>query len=190
VAEAEDGKPPRAHEVAAPLAGLIRDRALPVDLLDAAILARRWDIHRAPFEDEAALRAHLDATAGHLAWLACRGLGLPEGLEAGVRRVAFAGGLANWLLAVPEYERLGRLPLVDGRPEAVARLAGEGLAALREARREALGPAAPVLRGFWRAGAILRQAARDPGRVAAGRLGTSEFRRRGGLMLRAALGRW
>ncbi len=190
VQEAAEGAPSRAHEVAGPLATLIRDRALPVALLDAAILARRWDIGREAFADGAALRRHLEVTAGNLAWLACLGIGVPAALESGVRQAAFAGGVANWLLAVPEYERRGRRPLVDGRPEGVARLAAEGLAALRAARRQDLRAAAPVLRAFWRAGAILGQAERAPGLVAEGRLGTSEFRRRGGLMLRAALGRW
>lgn len=179
-----------AHEVAGPLAGVIWDHILPVALFDAAIAARRWDIYKEPFADKAALRAHLDATAGNLCWLACLASGADARWEAAARQVAFAGGLANWLMAVPEYEARGRFPLFDGRPVAVAALAAEGLRALRSARAARFGPGIPALRTFWQAGAILGQAAREPGRVADGTLGTSEFRRRAGLMLRAAAGRW
>ncbi|MCC5976305.1 MAG: phytoene synthase, partial [Rubellimicrobium sp.] len=76
------------------------------------------------------------------------------------------------------------------RPEAVAALARAGLEALAGARGRVPAAAVPVLRAHWQAGVVLRQAARDPGRVGAGRLGTSEFRRRAGLMLRVATGRW
>ena len=61
VAEAAEGRT-RAHEVAGPLAQVIREAALPVDLLDALIAARRWDIWREPFADGAELDRHLDAT--------------------------------------------------------------------------------------------------------------------------------
>ncbi|MCC5976292.1 MAG: squalene/phytoene synthase family protein, partial [Rubellimicrobium sp.] len=108
VDEAVAGAPARAHEVAGPLAALIRTKDLPGDVLDRAIEARRWDIGRAAFVDEAALRAHLQATSGGLAWIACHARGLEGRHEAAVRQAAFAGGLANWFLAVPGYEARGR----------------------------------------------------------------------------------
>ena len=47
----------RAHEVAGPLHDLIREAALPVDVLDRMAAARRWDVWREPFEDRAAFDA-------------------------------------------------------------------------------------------------------------------------------------
>lgn len=184
------GKPPRAHEVVQPLAALIRDHALPPEMLDQMIAARRWDIWRDPFEDEAAFRAHLDTTSGHLMWLGALALGAPAQLQAPVRQVGYAMGLANWLRAVPELEGRGRLPLPDGRVQAIADLARDGLAALKAARRAPMDAAIPALRAAWQTRAILKQAVAAPARVASGTLGTSEFRRRAGLMALAARGRW
>lgn len=188
--EAAGGGTVRAHEVAAPLAALIRDRGLPVAALDDAVAARRWDIYRDPFADDAALWAHLDATSGGLLWTAARALGEAPGAEAPLRQAARAGGLATWLMAVPTLESRGRLPLADGRPAAVQALARQGLADLAAARRHRFGPAVPVLRTLWRAGPVLRQALADPAAVAEGRLGGSEIARRGTLLWKAAAGRW
>jgi len=180
----------RAHEVVGPLAPLIREAGLPVALFDAVIVARHWDIEKAPFADEAAFAAHIDATAGNLLWLAALSVGAAPALEPAVRDAGFAAGLASWFQAVPELEARGRYPLPDGRPEAVKALAQTGLARLRHARRARFGVAVPVMRTTWRAGDLLAQAARQPGRVADGTLGTSEFRRRGTLAVRTLLGRW
>ena len=100
--------------------------------------------------------------------------------------VAWAAGLANWFLAIPELEARGRAPLVDGRAEAVAALADEGLARL--SRAEPPLAARPALLAAWRARPVLRQVRRHPERVAEGRLAQSEFARRGGLILWAVLG--
>ena len=182
VAEIAAGAAPRAHEVAAPLAEVIRACDLPVAVLDAAIAARRWDLWREPFEDEAAFLDHLDATSGGLMWLAVKSLGGTD--ETGARATGRAMGLANWFRAVPAMEARGMKPLPDGRPETVARLAREGLGWLGQGT-----DGRPALRAAWLAGPILRQAARQPERVKAGALGVSEFRRRASLIGRAALGR-
>lgn len=185
IVEAEQRKPPRAHEVAAPVWPLLAGSAGPV--LDRMIAARRWDIYREPFEDEEHFATYLDDTAGGLLWTAAEALGGRE--EATIRTIGRAAGLAAWLRAVPELEASGRVPLVDGRPEAVAALASEALASLPGLPRR-FGAATPAVRTAWRARHILREAARDPRKVANGTLGGSEFRRRGGLMLRAAFGWW
>ena len=119
VEEIAAGKAARAHEVAAPLAGVMRDAALPVEVLDAMIAARRWDIYRDPFDGAEALFAHLDATAGNLMWLAALALGAPASAEAPVRDFARGAGLAAWLRAAPELEARGRAPLPDPEPQAV-----------------------------------------------------------------------
>lgn len=192
VAEIATGTAMRAHEVVTPLAQLMRDRALPVALLDALAAARQWDIYRAAFADGPGFVAHLDATAGHLMWLAALALGAPAAAEPVVRDIAFAQGLANWLRAVPALEARGRLPLVDGRADAVKALAETGLARLAQARarRALLGQARAALLPGWQAGPLLRQVVADPMVVAEGRMATSEFARRGGLLWQAMTGRF
>lgn len=188
-----EGKPARAHHVAAPLAQLWRAADLPVALGQGLVAARQWDIYRAPFADDAAFRAHLDATSGNLMWLAALALGAPPQAEAPVRDMAFASGLANWLVAIPQLQAAGRIPLVDGRDSAVAGLARDGLAQLARARAQRRAVPAhilPVMLTGWQAGAILQRAAQRPELVAQGGLLRSEFRRRGVLMLRALSGRW
>lgn len=180
----------RRHEVVTPLSVLLEDADCAV--LDDLILARRWDIYRDPFEDQAAFAAHIDATAGGLMWVAARLCGAPDGVEAAVRDIAHAQGLASWFAAIPALEAAGRLPLVDGRPEAIRALAAGGLArlargraglrALPRAARAALLPAAL-------AGAQLDRVRRDPSRVAEGTLRGAEGWARLALMRAALTGR-
>jgi phytoene/squalene synthetase len=177
--------PRRAHEVAGPLHDLIRDRALPVAVMDALVAARGWDIGRAPHADEAALDAYLEATGGGLMWLAARALGAPDGAEAGVRAFGRAAGLAAYLVAVPALEARGRIPLVDGRPAAVAALARRGLGWIADARGLRAGSGTPALLAGWQAAPLLRRAATDPARVAEGRLALPEILRRGRLLAAA-----
>ena len=176
----------RRHEVVTPLAEVLApDLAA---MLDGLVEARRWDIRRDPFEDEAHLARYLDATSGSLLWAAARSLG--EADETVVRDLGFALGVANWLRAVPELESQGRIPLLDGTPDGVRGLARQGLERLNRARaaRGAVSKAAaPAMLAGWNAGAILHKAEREPGRVAGGRLGGAG---RLGLMARAATGRW
>ncbi len=190
LAEAAAGAAPRAHEVAGPLARLIRDRGLDIQPLDAAVAARRWDIWREPFADEAALWAHLEATAAGILYPAAQALGADAAVLPALRLAARAGGLAGWLMAVPALEARGRLPLPDGRPQAVRALARQGLADLAAAHRGRFGPALPALRSLWRAGPVLARAARDPAAVAQGRLGGAEFTRRAGLLWKVLTGGW
>ncbi|MDV4145659.1 squalene/phytoene synthase family protein [Shimia sp. FJ5] len=179
----------RRHEVVTPLAAWLDPEGAAV--LDAAVEARRWDLYREPFEDEAAFAAHIDATTGGLFWVAARALGAAQ--ERVVRDFAYGVGVANWLLAIPDLEGRGCFPLVDGRPEAVAELAREALAQLLAARaqRGAVSRAAgQALLAGWQAEGVLRRALEAPGRVASGDLAASEFARKAGLMRRALTGRW
>lgn len=193
LAEAAAGARVRDHDVMGPLALVVRDHDLPVALLGGMIEARRWDLGREGFGDAAGLLAHLDATAGSLMVLASRVLGAGEKSEPVVRRFAFGVGLANWLLAVPVLVARGRQPLPDPSEAGIAALAGQGLAALAEARgRRGVVPrqAAPALLAGWQAGGLLAQVVAEPGRVLAGTVGQSEFVRRGGLAWRGMTGRW
>lgn len=187
--EIATGKQVRRHEVVTPVAGFLTpDLAAQADEM---IAVRRWDIYRDPFEDEAHFERYIDQTSGTLMWLSARSLGQAD--ETVVRDFAFATGVANWLRAIPDLEERKRVPLLDGTADGVRALAQRGLERLQRARGQrgaVSAQAAPALLAGWQAGAILTQAARHPGRVAAASLGTSEARKRLSLMLRAATGRW
>ncbi|QYX57411.1 squalene/phytoene synthase family protein [Roseovarius sp. SCSIO 43702] len=185
--EIADGGQVRRHEVATPLSGVL-DRESATEL-DELVLARRWDIYREPFEDEAAFRRHLDHTAGHLLRAAVRSLGGEAGQA--VRDAGFAQGVAAWFRAVPALEAAGRIPLVDGREGAVRALAEEGLERLTAARRAGVAPAArPAMVALWQVEGVLRRAARHPARVKDGTLAPAPVADQLGLMATALSGRW
>ncbi len=177
---AEEGRAP-AHELGAEFADLRAEAGL----LQALAEARRWECWREPFEDQAALVDYLEATSGGLYWAAARRIGAGAEAEGAVRTFGFGAGVAAWLAAVPELEARGRLPLVDGRPEAVAALAREGLAALERGLAQTPAPLRAALLPGWQARGWLRAAAKEPARVAEGRLRGSEFGRRAGLVWQA-----
>jgi phytoene/squalene synthetase len=177
----------RAHEVAGPLHGLIRDFGLPVDVLDRLIAARRWDIHREPHESVAALTDYLEETGAGLMWLAARALGAPDGAEAAVRAYGWAAAAAGYARALPELRARGRVPLPEGMT--AADLAAEGLVRLakaRAARRSVPKLVAPALLAGWQAEPVLRAVQADP----AAPVALSEFQRRGRLLWQAFRGRW
>lgn len=184
------GKEPRAHEVAAPLQELLRDRREVLPVLDALIEARRWDIYSDPFADEAVFEAHIEAVSGNLAWASALCFGAPDALEAPIRDAAWAGGLAGWFAAIPSLEERGKRPLVDGRAEAVLALANKGLARLKSARDQDFGAATPAIRQFWQAKSLLTQVVRDPLCVVDGRMGLSDFRKRALLLYKSTVSGW
>jgi phytoene/squalene synthetase len=185
------GKPARAHEVVAPLAAILR----PEDarLLDELAAARRWDIYKDAFEDQAHFDAYLNATSGNLIWAAARALGAADTAEAPMRDFGFAMGVAGMLRAVPELEARGRVPLLDGTPQGVRDLAGRGLAALaaaRERRGDVPKLAWPALYAGWRAEVTLKAAQDLPERVIEGKLDDSVFARGARLLWVTSSGRW
>ncbi|OIQ29465.1 MAG: phytoene synthase [Alphaproteobacteria bacterium MedPE-SWcel] len=188
-AEIASGAAVRRHFVATPLARLLDPAA--AQAIDAMAEARRWDIYRDPFEDEAAFDRYIDATAGGLMWMAAASLGPAE--EHVIRAYAYGVGLANFLRAIPELEAQKRVPLLDGTEKGLQALADRGLDRLAQARqnRALVAPSCrPALLAGWQAEATLRQVRADPGQVANGTLGRSEFRARLSLMWQAGTGRW
>ncbi|MDG3040088.1 squalene/phytoene synthase family protein [Roseicyclus marinus] len=191
VEEIAAGKKPRAHEVAQPLAA-----AIPADLfgpLDALVAARRWDIHKDPFEDRAAFDAYIGDTSAPLVTVAARALGATPEAEPVLHDAGWAYGLAGFLRAIPALEAAGRVPLVEGTHDALRDLAKDGLARLTRARAaRAIVPraAAPALYAGWRAEATLKSVLADPGLVAAGRLPGAGLRDSLRLARLAATGRW
>jgi phytoene/squalene synthetase len=187
--EIASGQAVRRHEVVTPLARILSPEIAAG--MDEMVAVRRWDIYRDPFEDDVHFTRYIEQSAGTLMWATARSLGADRGEV--VRDAGYAAGLANWLVAVPELEARGRIPLLDGRPDAVRALAERGLERLARARAARVSvpvAARPALLAAWQAGAILRQAQRDPGAVAAGRLGVGPLRKRLALMARAASGQW
>ena len=187
--EIAEGRAVRRHEVATPLAQAItpQDAAL----LDELAAARRWDIYKDAFEDEAHFARYMDQTAGNLTWVAARSLGPAD--ETTVRDAAYAAGVAAWLLAIPELEARGRVPLLDGTATGVAVLAREALGRLTKARqnRSRISRAARgALFHIGAAEAVLKQAIAQPVAVVDGALSDPQERDRMWLPLRALTGRW
>jgi len=164
----------RKHEVVDALGVL---DAQGCETLDALVAARRWDCYSDAFEDAAHLEDYIDATSGGLMWTAARLLGAAS--EPVVRDFALASGVAALLRAVPELEARGKKPLVDGTANGVKALAEQALTRWKRAKsaRHAVSKAAaPALVAGFAAKPVLQQAARDPGRVAAGALTVSPLR--------------
>jgi len=179
----------RRHEVITPLS-LVLD-AKGARLMIEAAEVRSWDIYRDPFEDEVHFQRYITASSANVMLAAALALGQADGDV--VTDLGYASGLANFLMAVPALEKAKRVPLLDGRPEAVADLARGGLERLRRARKarpQVSAAARPALMAAWRAEGILKRAVTDPRRVADGALAGSEFAGNSGLMLRALSGRW
>jgi hypothetical protein len=172
------GGPVRRHEVATPLAEVLD--AGGAEALDKVVEARRWDLYRDPFEDEAHFARYIRA-GGTLMWTASRLLGAEVQAVERVTALGSGAALARFLQAVPELEARGRIPLVDGRPEAVRKLARDALSEMPiRAELKMVLPRlarAATIEG-WQAWPLLEQALRSPERVAEGRLGISEFRKR------------
>lgn len=174
----------RAHEVAGPFHAVIQSAALPVGVIDRLIAARIGDAYGEPFDDQAAFDGYLDDTAGGLMWLAAKACGGHD--EPAARALGQAQGLANYLRAVPELEARGRHPLPDGRPQAVQALAQAGLEKLAQVPRGRVPK--PAALAAWQTRGLLRQVVKDPSVVAEGRMGLSEFARRGGLLWASMIG--
>lgn len=187
--EIRKGEGIRRHEVVTPLSQRLTSGG--AALLDALVEARRWDIWKEPFEDEAHFRRYIDATSGHLlrAGAGMLGAALPSEAAADA---GFVLGLTGWFRAIPALEAAGRMPLPDGREQAVAALASEALEraqALRR-RRASIAPAlAPLFYGLPEAVSVLKLARKTPARVQAGALEIAPLAQRVGL-LKASFGRW
>lgn len=168
----------RRHEVVTPLCEALEQSG--ARLLDELVAARRWDLYRDPFEDDAHFDDYLDKTSGVLMWVAARALGASPEDETAVRAYGKAAGLARFLKAVRELEDRGRVPLLDGRQTAVQQLAARDLRAL--SRPKLVRSARSALLEGWQTASVLKQIARQPHRVAEGTVGHSPFASRARLV--------
>ncbi|HEY8697980.1 MAG TPA: squalene/phytoene synthase family protein [Rhizomicrobium sp.] len=110
IAGARDGRP-REHEVARALAEMFTSAALPPELFDAVIEARRNDLDPSPFADLAALEDYADATSGNVMRLAARILGAGVRYDDLAREAGIAYALAGLLQAIPYHAARGAVLL-------------------------------------------------------------------------------
>ena len=178
------GKPPRAHEVAEPLAHVVRETGADLVRLHAMVEARVADIGEPGPVQVDDVVAYAKGTAGNLMAVAGGALGATD-MEA-LERIGTAQGVANWLLAQPALRAAGR-GFVAPESEVYAELAQRGLQMLGPVKA---GPAAPALRAAWRSRGVLNRTRRDPEGVTAGTIGGSEFARRGSLLWKSLTGGW
>ena len=158
------GKPVKHHEVLTPLAQHLSPMS--AGLLMDIVEARRWDIYQDAHSDQAALDHYIAMTSGNLTAVAAAMIGQVDLTAA--RHYGWAVGCANYLNAIPALLEQQRVPLVDGRPQAVAELAQKGLDHLsqaRQARRMITASARPAFLAGWTTQAILGQAKAHPDRV-------------------------
>tara|TARA_B110000908_G_scaffold40425_1_gene49103 strand:+ start:4908 stop:5672 length:765 start_codon:yes stop_codon:yes gene_type:complete len=179
------GKTPRRHEVVTPLSEFLTPEN--AKRLDELVAIRRWDIYKDAFEDAEHFARYINQTSGHLMTTAAQQLGPCD--EGVVREVAYASGVAAWFQAVPRLEEAKRIPMVDGRAEAIQELAQTALDRLIKARksRGAVSKAArPALWPAIGAAKVLKQVIANPYVVADGAIQPAM----GNLAWVALTGRW
>lgn len=172
-----DGKDPRAHEVARPLASVLDAEA--AEALDKTVTARQWDIYQDPHEDLEAFKAYLTNSYAVPMVQACRLLGASSVDLKVLENISYAGALVRYLAAVPKLEEAGRVPLVDGRLSAVSNLANEALEAVRGSGAVLAGldktARAPMNDAMIHL-PLLKMVAKDPSAVIEGRVSMTPLR--------------
>lgn len=184
--EISQGRPVRRHEVATPLAAALKPQQ--AALLDTLVGARRWDIYRDAFENEAHFDAYIDQTAGSLMWVAAQALGPAD--ETVVRDAGYGAGVAAWLHAIPQLVEQGRVPLLDGTDAGVRALARKALDRLKDARcnkGKVSAAARPAMYSIGASAKVLEAAIHAPSRVGDGALPPLDGY---ALAWRALSGRW
>jgi phytoene synthase len=107
IREINEGKPPRQHEVAAPLAVVIQEYNLDGELFTGMLDAREADLTSEPPASLQALEQYAAATGGNLAGLALKILGAGETAEVG-RHMGTGYALSGLLRAAAFHARSGR----------------------------------------------------------------------------------
>ena len=104
-----EGRPPRQHEVAAPLAAAIREFAPTRAHFDRLIDTRERDLDDMPPATMAALEEYAEGTAATLVYLALEVLGVTgSSVIAAAREIGIGYALAGLLRAMPFHARAGR----------------------------------------------------------------------------------
>lgn len=144
------GGPVRRHEVAEPLAEVVRDRALSRGHIDRLIDARAFDLYDETPSTVASLVDYADGTSATLSLLSLELLGAADddAATAAARDVGIAWSIVGLIRAMPHHLRQGRVYL----PAELQRqfgVDGNDLRELREsdALARAIGALADVARG-------------------------------------------
>jgi hypothetical protein len=182
------GKPVRHHEVVTPLAALIARRKLPRQLFDDLISARRWDIYTEPHAHAFAFGDYIMHTSGNLMALACLAIGMDADDTVAAQEYGYGDGIARLFMAIPALENAQRKPLVDGRSEAVQKLAANALERMAVTFTDTTPN--PALRTAWMAQNILKLAARDPLLVGTGDLEITQGRKKLRLLVKSFLNKY
>jgi hypothetical protein len=178
------GKTVRRHEVVTPLAALINQMMLPRELFDELISARRWDIYNEPHAHAFAFEDYIMHSSGNLMALASLSVGMPMADLSASKDYGYGDGIARLFLAIPALENAQRKPLVDGRNDAVGKLAADALNRMQSASfSDRSGNCA--LRTGWLAKTLLKTAKRNPALVGQGALEPTEFRKKLTLLVRS-----
>lgn len=172
VTEAADGAPPREHEVAGPLAELIRSASLVIEQFEPLFAGYEREA-AAPFNDEdfdkwaderfggfLLLAAALSGSAAHIAVSA---MARAMALSFALRHARAMAGEGLYLLPLPGLDRsaLARGETTDGMREMISDRAAACLNTLRAVRKSGVPSGLkPVLRLGWRASPTLRKAMR------------------------------
>ena len=187
--EIAKGMPSRRHEVVTPLAYLLTPSN--AQMLQCLVTARRWDIYKDPFANQAEFEAYIKATSTSLLHVAASTLGKLNSDV--VDHFGYASGLARFFLAVPQLLNNGRQPLVNTSPDALRMQARIGLKRMRSARakRKVISKEAGyAFLGGWQTGVILRKALRYPEKILHGNILSDERTHSAALMMRRLTGRW
>ncbi len=178
--EIASGKTVRRHEVVTPLSRCLS--AASAAALDRLVAARRWDIYKDPFEDAAHLKNYLTETTAPLMAAAASALSAPPDTQTAqlLNALGYCTGLARFLRAVPALEAQNRIPLLDGRAEAVAALAQNALSDFpkrRALRQQLAADARPAITEAYLAQSTLKLIAANPQHVADGRVEITPLKR-------------
>ncbi|SLN42296.1 Squalene/phytoene synthase [Aquimixticola soesokkakensis] len=166
----------RRHEVVTPLA-LVLEEAVDTPALAAqlqgACSARLWDIYTDPFDTDAARADYISKTYVDPVVVSAALCELePQHIDV-ARDIAFAGGLARFLAAVPALEAQGRQPVEGLALERIAQMAGDALAKARAGAvligAQSRSARAPLIDAMMLL-PTLKLIATDPERVPAGAL--------------------
>lgn len=181
--------PHRRHEIIRPLAHVVTPSNAQV--LQRLVAARRWDIYKDPFADQAEFEAYIKATSTSLLYVAASRLGK---FDIGVLdHFGYASGLGRFFLAVPQLLNKRRQPLLDLSSDALRRQARIGLGRLYSARakRKAVSKEAgyAFLAG-WQTGVILKNAIKYPEKILSGGLINHERAHSASLIFRSLTGMW
>ena len=170
--EIAEGRTVRKHEVVDALAGVLD--ATGARCLDGLIAARRWDVYKDGFEDQAHFDDYINATSGHLMWTAARLLGSAD--EVTVRGFAYGVGVGNMFQAFPALDAQGRKPFIDGSSEGIMATADRALdrmnAAAQKHKSVSKAAGAALVAGYH-ARPVLHKVRRTPELVAQDALDTN-----------------